>query len=394
MTTRSRFTTRMSAAVLAASLLTLAACSDDEETDDNGAGNGDTNTAANASQVDEDFDLDALIEAAEAEGPITIYDNTSKVETMAENFTAKYGIEATGVKVDASEAFEMVTREAESGNVQGDVIALPDMAALQAQLLPDEIVYSWIPGDLVDNIDESQRDPLVLIHDPSLWAYNSEVYDTCPVTNMWELTEEEWTGKVALEDPVGSNKQLDWFSQMEQFNEADLRAAYEDHFGEDLDADSAVEEWVARMAANDPILTNSHEDVSAAVGAPGQEDPPMGLMSSAKFRNIEEQGYVHDVCADMAPWAGYAAPKAMVIASESQNQNAAKLFVHFALTEEGIEPQINDGKISSNTTIEQPEDPADVRGNMESIYFFNNEGLTTDWQSRQDWQDLWRTSAN
>ena len=155
MTTRSRFATRMSAAVLVASFLTLVACSDDEETDDNGAGNGDANAAVNTSQVDEDFDLDALIEAAEAEGPITIYDNTSKVETMAENFTAKYGIEATGVKVDASEAFEMVTREAESGNVQGDVIALPDMAALQAQLLPDEIVYSWIPGDLVDNIDES-----------------------------------------------------------------------------------------------------------------------------------------------------------------------------------------------------------------------------------------------
>lgn len=389
MTTRRRFTTRTSTALVAVSLLTLAACSSDEPEAGAGPGNGDA-----ASQVDDDFDLDALVEAAQAEGPITIYDNTSKVEDMAAAFEEKYGIDATGVKVDASEALEMVTREAESGNVQGDVIALPDVAALNAQLLPNDYVYSWIPGDLIGDIDESQQDPLVLINDPSLFAYNSEVYSQCPVDNMWELTGDEWTGKVTLEDPVGSNKQLDWFSQMEQFNEADVRAAYEDHFGEELDADSAVREWVSRMAANSPIVTNSHEDVSAAVGAPGQEDPPIGLMSSAKFRNVDEQGYVHSVCETMEPWVGYAAPKAIVIASESENENAAKLYVHFALTDEGIEPQINDGKISSNSTIEQPDDPADVPGNMDNIYFFTNDGLTVDWQSRQDWQDMWRTSAN
>src|SRR5699024_711263 len=94
-----------------------------------------------------------------------------------------------------------------------------------------------------------------------------------------------------LEDPVGANKLLDWFSQMDQFDEDTLAAAYEDFYGEALetDQDSAAAEWVTRLADNDPILTSSNEDVSEAVGAPGQSEPPVGLVSSSKFRNIEEK---------------------------------------------------------------------------------------------------------
>ncbi|MGO2080539.1 hypothetical protein [Glutamicibacter arilaitensis] len=74
-----------------------------------------TTSSAPATASAEDFDLDQLIEAAKAEGPITIYDSTSKIEKMAAAFTKTYGIEATGVKADAAEAIEKVTREATVG---------------------------------------------------------------------------------------------------------------------------------------------------------------------------------------------------------------------------------------------------------------------------------------
>ncbi len=127
-----------------------------------------------AEPIDEDFDLDALIEAAQEEGPITIYDNTSQVEGMAEAFSEEYGIEATGVKVDASEALEMVTREAQSGNVVGDVVAIPDIPAMNNQLLPNDFVYTYVPEPLEEDIEEGMRDPLVLVTDPSFWTYNDE----------------------------------------------------------------------------------------------------------------------------------------------------------------------------------------------------------------------------
>ncbi|MCW4466550.1 ABC transporter substrate-binding protein [Glutamicibacter sp. MNS18] len=343
-----------------------------------------------------DFNLQELVTAAQAEGPITVYDSTSKIETMAEEFTEKYGIEATGVKVDAAEAIEKVTREAQAGNVVGDVVAISDLPALKNQLLPNSFVYSWVPGDLAESIPESMSDPLVMITDPSFFAYNTEVHDTCPASNIWDLTTEEFTGKLAFQDPVGDNGYLDWFSQLEGFGEEELRTAYRQAFGEELetDQDSAAAEWVARLAANNPILTKSSEEASEAVGATGQEDPPMGLISSAKFRNIDEKGYTLGVCEGLSPWVGKTAPKGITIATGTDSPNAAKLFVHYALTAEGIAPQINDGKISSNTDITQPADPANVGAHLDALFQFDNAGLDTDWANREKWQDLWRTASN
>ena len=45
----------------------------------------------------ETFDLNALVEAAKKEAPINIYDSTGKIVEMAENFTAQYGVKATGL---------------------------------------------------------------------------------------------------------------------------------------------------------------------------------------------------------------------------------------------------------------------------------------------------------
>lgn len=344
---------------------------------------------------DTDMTLDELIAAAKEEGPITIYDGTSKVEEMAAAFSEKYGIEATGVKADAAEVIEKTTREAQAGNVVGDVVALSDLPALKSQLLPSGFVTTYVPSDLEEDIDEGMRDPLVLITDPSFFTYNSEVYDACPVDNVWQLTDPEWAGKFAIDDPVGSNATLDWFSQLSQFGEEDLEQAYEDHYGEPLetDQDSVTAEWVSRLAANSPIITKSSEEASEAVGALGQTDPPMGLMSSAKYRNIDEKGYALSVCEGLEPFTGRAAPKGIAIATGTESPHAAMLYVHYALTQEGIEPQIADGKISSNSAVEQPEDPAHTADHLDTLFFFDNEGLEADWASRETWQDLWRVSA-
>lgn len=389
--TRLRRTQQLSAAGMILGVSLLAACAGEPP-----ASAGDSDATDHAEPLDEDFDLDALIEAAQEEGPITIYDNTSQVEGMAEAFAEEYGIGATGVKVDASEALEMVTREAQSGNVVGDVVAIPDIPAMDNQLLPNDFVHTYVPEPVEEDIEEGMRDPLVLVTDPSFWTYNDEVHETCPITNMWELTEPEWSGMVAFEDPVGHNGTLDWYSQLSQFGEEELRTAYEAQFGEELDSEyeTAAEEWVSRMASNSPILTGSSEEASEAVGAPGQDDPPMALISSAKYRNIDDQGYYHAVCEGLDPWAGRAVPKAISIASETESPHAARLYIHYVLTQEGIAPQIEDGKISSNQSIEQPEDPSDVGQHIDELFFFDNTGLDEDWANREAWQDLWRTSSD
>ena len=63
----------------------------------------------------EEFDLDVLIEAAKGEPQLTVFDSTGKIVTMAENFSAKYGVDAVGQKVKAHAQLEMMAREAMAG---------------------------------------------------------------------------------------------------------------------------------------------------------------------------------------------------------------------------------------------------------------------------------------
>ncbi|MDP9753483.1 UNVERIFIED_ORG: ABC-type glycerol-3-phosphate transport system substrate-binding protein [Rhizobium sp. SORGH_AS260] len=92
--------------------------------------------SALAATAEEPFDLDAVLAAAKQEKPINIYDSTGKIVEMADKFSAKYGLKATGVKVSANSQLEMIIRESQSNNVQGDVVLITDAPSALAQLLP------------------------------------------------------------------------------------------------------------------------------------------------------------------------------------------------------------------------------------------------------------------
>ena len=197
----------------------------------------------------EDFDLDALIEAAKGEDPITVYASTGKIKTSAEAFTEKYGIEAIGTKVKGAAQIELVVRESQAGNVVGDVLISSDAAATLAQLVPEGMVESWLPPDLADGISDDAQDPLVVWRDPAVWTYNSDKHDACPVDNIWALTEQEWNRKVAMPDPLNKPSYADWFNQMEAHWDDAIAEAHEAHFGKALDTSgqSATATWVQAL---------------------------------------------------------------------------------------------------------------------------------------------------
>ncbi len=341
----------------------------------------------------QDFDLDALIAAAKQEAPINIYDSTGKIVEMAENFTRAYGVQATGIKVSASDQLELIIREAQAGNIQGDVVLLTDTPAAVAQLLPEKFVYSWLPPDMAEKIPAQFHDPLAITTNASVWAYNTEVYDSCPVKNLWELTKPEWSGKVAFYDPLRKGTYPDWFNQMQTHDDDVMRAAYKDTFGADLvtDEDSATKAWVKAFAANGPLLADGDDPISEAVGAPGQKMPFFGLLSSAKFRDNADKGYKLGLCKDLGPWPGWTYTKLALIASGTKSPNAAKLFVHYVLTAEGIAPQAVDGKLPTNTDIPLPADePSGIGEVLDKLEQYDASTALDDWDAREAWQDFWR----
>ncbi|QRY70540.1 ABC transporter substrate-binding protein (plasmid) [Ensifer sp. PDNC004] len=345
--------------------------------------------------AEEAFDLNALVEAARKEKPINVYDSTGKIVEMAEAFTAKYGVKATGVKVSANSQLEMIIREAQAGNVQGDVALITDAPAALAQLLPQGFVESYLPGDMKSKIPAAFQNPLAISTNANVWAYNTEAYDKCPVGNIWELTEAKWKGKIALVDPLTKSTYTDWFNQLEKHADAKVKEAYKVHFGKDLETTekSAAAAWIKALAQNGPLVTDGDDPVAEAVGAAGQKEPFFGLLSSAKFRDNEGKGYKLGLCTELTPWVGWTYTKLGLIASKSASPNAAKLFIHYVMTEEGIAPQMKDGKLPTNVDIKMPEDePSGIMEVADRLFPYDAATGLDDFDRREEWQDFWRVN--
>lgn len=342
------------------------------------------------------FDLDALIAAAKKEGSVLAYDGSGDVKDMAAAFQKKYGIKAEGVKSKAAATAEKMTREAQAKNVTIDVSLFEDGPMLVGQLLPQKIVQTWIPPDLAGDIDEADRNPLMMISKAYVFAYNPKLNPGgCPVKNIWELTDPKWKGKVMFQDPLGKEVFTQWFTQMSEQGSEKLAAAYE-QLGRGklkLTEKDAAYQWVKGLAKNRPVLTTEDEDVATAVGAPNATRTTIGLFSIAKFRDVEDKKFNMRVCEGLAPWAGFAYPKFATIATGSKHPNAAKLFVHFAMEKEGFDLEAHSGGVSGNKKVGvSPHNPPGLTDWKTQLYTFASSQLLADFRARQDIKDFWRVN--
>lgn len=341
----------------------------------------------------EEFDLNALIEAAKAEPPLTVFDSTGKITEMADAFSAKYGVQATGTKSKATAQLETIIREVQSGNVQTDVSFISDVPAAMGQLLPDGFAESWLPPDLAGDIVPEAQNPLLIVSSPNILTYNTALFDKCPITNIWQLTEPEWKGKVAMQDPLGKPSYTDWFNQMRSHADDRIAAAYEAQYGKKLETGhaSATEAFVSALAANGPLLTDSDSAAAEAVAAPGQTEPFIGLVSAAKFRDNEGNGFTLGLCHGINPIIGFSNATVGLIVKGTDSPNAARLFIRYAMTAEGIAPQAEDGKVSSNRAVGLPADePSGIAEYLGEVLAYDPSTGMEDWDTRQDWQDFWR----
>lgn len=344
-----------------------------------------------------DFDLDALVSAAKKEGSLTVYDSSGDITKVAQAFTTKYGIETTGVKNKVGDTLEKMTREAQAGNVTIDMTLYEDGPSLVGELLPQKVVRTWIPADLADQLPVANRSPLLVLSKANVWVYNPKLFPKgCPVDNIWDLVGPEWKGKVALQDPLGKPNIIEWFNQLANGADQALRDAHDAaHPGEELKTsqETAAQEWVVRLAKNSPVLTAADDDVAAAVASPNQTQPRIGLVSNAKFRDVKDKNYSMRVCDTLKPWSGYLYPKYGAIATKTTHPNAAKLFTHFILTEEGITHELGAGGIPASTNVKQGSfTPPGLTDWKKELFSFDPKYLAKDFADTEAMQDLWRIS--
>lgn len=348
--------------------------------------------AGGGSESEKDFDLDALISAAQEEGELIAYWHSSRIKKAGALFEEKYGIIVKGTKMNDSEQTQRILREVDSGNVQVDVVGYDDGGTLITQLIPQGYVTSWTPPDLEDKLSAEDRDPLIYLWQPRFFGYNSEVYgETSPVDNIWQLTDEEWGNKIIIRDPQVTTSQLGFFAAIISYSDL-MEQAYRDHYGEDLvtNEENAGWEFLKRLFQNGVLVLGSDGDVAEAVGAAGQTDPPIGMYTYTKHRDIEDKNLHLGICLDMKPYMGYALPTYVAIVNGAKHPNAAKLFTHFVLTEEGVAPwALHDlGGYSPNKEVSMhPDDELGGWEDWKKLMFIFDPAEAI--KIRQDLQDFW-----
>lgn len=286
---------------------------------------------------------------------------------------------------------ERVMRESDAGNIQVDVILYEDGPTLFNELIPRGYVEPYTPETMRGVINEQFLDPVNFRLQPRVFGYNPEVYpDGSPVTNIWQLTEEEWNGRVFLRDPLETPATLSFFATIVE-NSDMMADAYRDYYGREIELreEDAGWEFIRRFFENDPAVTGSDDDVAEAIGASGQENPPVGLYTYTKHRDIEERNLSLAVALEMEPFVGYALDNWALVVSDGPNPNAARLFVEFLLQEGGVGPWLGDiGAFSPNPDL--PVHPDDALGSWSAwTEVLMPVDYEAGWAHREALQDYW-----
>ncbi len=155
-------------------------------------------------------DWAAIEEAAKKEGTVLVYANSSKVEKAAEAFMELYPeINVQAYDLGGDDVLMKTLEEQKAGAFTGDVWFSSGGADLIGQVLPKNYVWRFVPDSTAAYTPEQYTQPLLMSRfGTSVFAYNSELNDTCPITNIWELTQPEWKGKFFIEDPLNDASTL------------------------------------------------------------------------------------------------------------------------------------------------------------------------------------------
>ena len=324
-------------------LFSLTACGSQEEQPAESEGEGEAQLTeweqkANIFATDE-TDEELYQQAIEEGGTVTLYSISSRCGKVAEAFMAKYPeLECVAFDISTNELLEKVTREHEAGQYVADVVHIKDQdGSLYNEYVKNKVFYLYQPADIFSHIDEqytATATPLYI--ELTQLFYNAETYpDGSPITNIWQLTEPEWQGKIMMQNPLDN---LSWGSWITGFCVGDvpdqLAAAYKELYGEDLvlseGCANAGYEFLKRLHDNKPTYTSSSDEIGESGGTPGPSDPPVGFSASSKLRKNEDNGWVL-APVNLYPTTGIPAINTLYVVEGCEHPAAAKLLIRFMM---------------------------------------------------------------
>ncbi|MGO1746755.1 MAG: ABC transporter substrate-binding protein [Microbacterium gubbeenense] len=326
-------------------------------------------TSAPADDVDWDaLSHEELVEMATEEGEVSAYAFTSRIAAIEESFEAEYpDIDVVASDISSSELITRLATEHTAGSATADVAYVSDAPVVVTELLADGVLLPYVPSRVSDALPTEFQEPLPANRlSTKVLMYNEEAHpDGPPVTNLWELTEDDWSGRVVLVDPNVRGDYLDLATEF-SLRAEEMASAYADHFGEEITLDDGVPDaglqFMKDLYANDAVLVDDTDTVNAAVGVTGQEDAPVGFTSYSDRRDNEEEGWALQVASGVAPSPGIVFPAYLGVTANAENPAAARLLIDFMMGDDsatggpGFEPFYVAGDYPTRTDIDTPAD--------------------------------------
>jgi iron(III) transport system substrate-binding protein len=288
---------------------------------------GDEGDSAGAAAATGDPALDKLIAAARKEGELTFYSVPDERITarVAKAFKDKYGIDANYTRLPQADLVQRFSSESEAGAPSADVI-LP----LYDSFLADAIGKDWalslseakVPGYPPKHLpaDAVVSDPGTAIVQVTLagFGFNTGTVSKDKAPTTWpDLLDPSFKGKILLPDPTKGQVYTDLFYAVQK------------KYG--LEYLSKLRAQASRIYQSGAPMTEG-----LAAGEGGLAIPSLpGVLAVVK-----EQGAPVDWTIPSDVLLG--SPTVVGIAAKAKYPNAARLFVHYLLSREGLEA-LNDG---------------------------------------------------
>lgn len=305
------------------------------------------------------FSEEELYEKALSEDVLIVYTVSTRVTKVKESFEAKYpGLSVEVRDLRSPDLIEAVRSNYEKGQKECDVVICNDNSgALKKTLVDSGIVVKYVPSDIAPKMKSGKNvASLSFLDEAELLFYNGAKYDSLPIENIWELTEEKYKGTIFIPSPLRSFSTYTFCGS--SLNRAeDFEEAYVDYFGKEYEptlGKNAAEEFWKSVIGN-VVFTNSSDEVAEAL-LNENSSADFGIMVSSKMR-MAEVGYSMQPIYYLNPFSGCRSSFSVMLAKGALNVNSAKLFIHFLLGEEdgkgeGSKPFFTEGTWSVRTDVE------------------------------------------
>ena len=346
-----------------------------------------------------------LLEKAKAEtGTFKAYGNSSRIADAVKGFIEKYPAlnldpaKSTGTKRSDSEIYTKITSEysAKDNSSGASFVLIQDSARLATYRKSSNILTNYVSDTFKANLDEGDLVPLVDQYINKLFIWNNTGNDVPNISNVWELTEEKFKGKVYFKNPNSEMVNRNFLTRLTKDTWVTKRTqAYQDYFKKDYVASAGYKnasyEWIGKFLANADIKSYTSDTKLAAGLSDTKNAGKMGLFVLSKLRDSSVVADNLTVGAwqdkPIAPFSGFGYALYAQLTTKAPRPYTARLFTNYRRTAEGFNPWGKSiGCYSSNHTIAQnKDDKKDLAFYKQNLVREDGEYINTVKVETEDW---------